>query len=34
MTITNGLVAGATEAASAGPEHVEVAVAYDAILLT
>ncbi|MET0989979.1 MAG: ferrochelatase [Glaciihabitans sp.] len=34
MTITNGLVAGATAAASSGPEHVEVPVAYDAILLT
>jgi ferrochelatase len=34
MTITNGLVAGATDAAAHGPEHVEVPVAYDAILLT
>jgi ferrochelatase len=34
MTITNGLVAGATAAASSGPEHVETPVAYDAILLT
>jgi ferrochelatase len=34
MTITNGLVAGATPAAANGPEHVEVAVDYDAILLT
>lgn len=38
MTISNGLgseplVRGATAAAQAGPEHVEVAVAYDAILL-
>ena len=31
--ITNGLVLGATEAARSGPEHVEVPVAYDAILL-
>ena len=34
MTITNGQVRGATDAASTGAEHVEVAVAYDAILLT
>ena len=33
MTITNGLVPGATDAAKFGPEHVEVPVAYDAILL-
>ena len=33
MTITNGLVPGATPAAASGPEHVEEAVAYDAILL-
>ncbi|ODU63653.1 MAG: ferrochelatase [Micrococcales bacterium 70-64] len=33
MTITNGLVPGATPAAQSGPEHVEEAVAYDAILL-
>ena len=38
MTISNGdlgagLVLGATEAAAAGAEHVEVPVAYDAILL-
>lgn len=36
MTITNGetpLVRNATEAARGGPEHVEVPVAYDAILL-
>ncbi len=33
MTITNGLVPGATPAAASGPEHVEVPVAYDAILL-
>ena len=33
MTITNGLVPGATAAAAEGPEHVEVPVAYDAILL-
>ncbi len=31
--ITNGLVLGATPAASSGPEHVEVPVTYDAILL-
>ncbi|CAN5293522.1 ferrochelatase [soil metagenome] len=30
---TNGLVPGATPAAQEGPEHVEVPVAYDAILL-
>jgi ferrochelatase len=34
MTITNGLVRGATEAASSGQEHIETPVAYDAILLT
>ena len=38
MTITNGEVQspvlGSTPAAAAGPEHVETAVAYDAILLT
>ncbi|HEV7949057.1 MAG TPA: ferrochelatase [Glaciihabitans sp.] len=34
MTITNGLVQNASPAASSGPEHVEVPVAYDAILLT
>ena len=33
MTITNGVVPGATSAASSGAEHVEVPVAYDAILL-
>jgi len=33
VTITNGRVPGATEAAQSGPEHVEEAVAYDAILL-
>jgi ferrochelatase len=33
MTITNGLVPGATVAARDGAEHVEVPVAYDAILL-
>jgi len=33
MTITNGRVPGATEAAASGAEHVEEAVAYDAILL-
>jgi len=33
VTITNGLVPGATAAAVDGPEHVEVPVAYDAILL-
>ena len=33
MTITNGLVPGATDAAKLGPEHVEEPVAYDAILL-
>ncbi|MDQ1547475.1 MAG: protoporphyrin/coproporphyrin ferrochelatase [Actinomycetota bacterium] len=33
MTITNGVVPGATLAASSGAEHVEVPVAYDAILL-
>jgi ferrochelatase len=33
VTITNGLVPGATEAAKLGPEHVEEPVAYDAILL-
>jgi ferrochelatase len=33
VTITNGLVMGATVAAADGPEHVEVPVAYDAILL-
>ncbi len=33
MTITNGLVPGATPAAQSGPEHVEEPVAYDAILL-
>ena len=37
MTIDNGgvdkLVRGATPAAQSGPEHVEVPVAYDAILL-
>ncbi|MDQ1570119.1 MAG: protoporphyrin/coproporphyrin ferrochelatase [Actinomycetota bacterium] len=33
MTITNGLVPGASMAARSGAEHVEVAVAYDAILL-
>jgi ferrochelatase len=33
VTITNGLVPGATPAAASGAEHVEVAVAYDAILL-
>ena len=33
MTITNGRVPGATPAAQSGPEHVEEAVAYDAILL-
>ena len=33
MTITNGIVPDATWAASSGAEHVEVPVAYDAILL-
>lgn len=33
MTITNGVVLGATAAAADGPEHVETPVAYDAILL-
>ena len=33
MTLTNGLVPGATSAASSGAEHVETPVAYDAILL-
>jgi len=33
VTITNGLVPGATPAAQSGPEHVEEPVAYDAILL-
>jgi ferrochelatase len=33
VTITNGLVPGASMAARSGAEHVEVAVAYDAILL-
>ncbi|MCU1552169.1 MAG: ferrochelatase [Glaciihabitans sp.] len=33
MTITNGLVPGASMAARSGAEYVEVAVAYDAILL-
>ena len=33
MTITNGLVPGASMAARSGAEHVEVAVDYDAILL-
>ena len=33
MTITNGRVPGATDAAASGPEHVETPVAYDAILL-
>jgi ferrochelatase len=33
VTISNGLVPGATAAAASGPEHVEVPVAYDAILL-
>jgi protoporphyrin/coproporphyrin ferrochelatase len=33
LTITNGVVPGATLAASTGAEHVEVPVAYDAILL-
>ncbi len=32
MTITNGVM-GATDAASSGAEHIEVPVAYDAILL-
>jgi protoporphyrin/coproporphyrin ferrochelatase len=32
MTITNGVM-GATEAAASGAEHIEVPVAYDAILL-
>ncbi len=32
MTITNGVM-GATDAAASGAEHVEVPVAYDAILL-
>ena len=32
MTITNGVI-GATDAASSGAEHIEVPVAYDAILL-
>jgi ferrochelatase len=33
MTISNGRVPGATDAAASGAEHVEEAVAYDAILL-
>lgn len=33
MTITNGLVPFASDAAASGPEHVEQPVAYDAILL-
>ena len=33
MTITNGLVPGATSAAQGGEEHIETPVAYDAILL-
>jgi protoporphyrin/coproporphyrin ferrochelatase len=33
VTITNGLVPGATPAAAQVPEHVETPVAYDAILL-
>jgi len=33
VTMTNGLVPGATAAASDGAEHVETPVAYDAILL-
>jgi ferrochelatase len=33
VTITNGLVPGATPAAASGAEHVEEPVAYDAILL-
>ncbi len=33
MTISNGLVPGATPAASSGAEHIETPVAYDAILL-
>jgi len=33
VTITNGVVPGATDAAASGAEHVEVPVAYDAILL-
>jgi ferrochelatase len=33
VTITNGVVPGATAAAADGAEHVEVPVAYDAILL-
>jgi ferrochelatase len=33
VTITNGLVPGATAAAASGAEHVETPVAYDAILL-
>jgi ferrochelatase len=33
VTITNGLVPGATEAAASGPEHVTEPTAYDAILL-
>ncbi len=33
MTITNGLVPGATDAAASGEEHIETPVAYDAILL-
>ena len=33
MLQSNGLVPGATQAASSGAEHVEVPVAYDAILL-
>ncbi len=33
MTITNGLVPGATDAAATGAEHIEIPVAYDAILL-
>jgi ferrochelatase len=33
VTVTNGMVLGATPAAADGAEHVEVPVAYDAILL-
>jgi ferrochelatase len=33
LTVTDGRVLGATDAAADGPEHVEVPVAYDAILL-
>jgi ferrochelatase len=33
VTITNGVVPGATPAAASGPEHVETPTAYDAILL-